>query len=83
MRRLGHGLAQSLRPRREALRFTGFGGRTFLDEGRSEAHERGMHLLKENLSPAQLQQYHKYGYFEVIGGRSGESPNPICVRQRL
>src|SRR5262245_45201180 len=48
MRRLGHGLAQSLRPRRDALRFAGFGGgRTFLDEGRSEAHERGMPLRKE------------------------------------
>jgi hypothetical protein len=72
MRRLGHGLAQSLRPRREALRFPGLGPRTFLDEGRSEAHERGMRLLKENLSPAQRLQYQKSGYFEVIGGRTGK-----------
>jgi len=72
MRRLGHGLAQSLRPRRDAVRFTGLGPRIFLDEGRSEAHERGMRLLKDNLSPAQRQQHAKYGYFEVIGGRSGK-----------
>jgi hypothetical protein len=72
MRRLGYGLAQSLRPRREAFRFTALGPRTFLDEGRSEAHERGMRLLKENLSQAQRQQYQKYGYFEVIGGRTGK-----------
>jgi len=72
MRRLGHGLAQSFRPRRNALRFTGLGPRTFLDEGRSEAHERGLRLLKDNLSPAQRQQYAKCGYFEVIGGRSGK-----------
>ncbi len=72
MRRLGQGLAQSLRPRRDALRFAGFGGRGFLDERRSEAHERGMRLLKESLSPAQRQQYARYGYFEVIGGKTGK-----------
>jgi hypothetical protein len=72
MLRLGQGLAQSLRPRREAFRFAGFGPRTFLDEGRSEAYERGMRLLQENLTPAQQQQLQRYGYFEVIGGRTGK-----------
>lgn len=72
MRRLGQGLAQSLRPRRDALRFARLAPRSFLDEARSEAHERGIHLLKENLSPEQRQQYDKYGYFEVIGGRTGK-----------
>jgi hypothetical protein len=72
MRRLGRGLAQSLRPRRDSLRFPVFGGRTYLDERRSEAHERGMRLLKDNLTPAQLQQYTRYGYFEVVGGKSGK-----------
>jgi hypothetical protein len=72
MRRLGLGLAQTFRPRRDALRFPTFGGRAFLDERRSEAHERGMRLLKDNLTPGQRQQYAKYGYFEVTGGRTGK-----------
>jgi len=73
MRRLGRGLAQTLRPRHDTLRFPVFGaGRTYLDERRSEAHERGMRLLKENLTPGQLQQYSRYGYFEVVGGKTGK-----------
>jgi hypothetical protein len=73
MRRLGRGLAQTLRPRHDTLRFPVFGaGRTYLDERRSEAHERGMRLLKENLTPVQLHQYSRYGYFEVVGGKTGK-----------
>lgn len=72
MRRLGQGLAESLRPRRDTLRFPVFGARTFLDERRSDAHERGMRLLKENLTPEQRHQYARYGYFEVIGGKTGK-----------
>ncbi len=73
MRRLGRGLAQTLRPRHDTLRFPVFGaGRAYLDERRSEAHERGMRLLKQNLTPGQLQQYSRYGYFEVIGGKTGK-----------
>ncbi|HEX5998163.1 MAG TPA: hypothetical protein VFZ16_02015 [Hyphomicrobiaceae bacterium] len=71
MRRLRQSIAQSLRPRREVFRFPAFGGRALMDERRSEAHDRGMRLLKENLTPAQRQQYAKYGYFEVIGGKTG------------
>jgi hypothetical protein len=72
VRRISRGLAQSLRPRRDALRFPVFGGRTYLDERRSEAHKRGMRLLKENLTLAQRQQYERYGYFEVVGGKTGK-----------
>jgi hypothetical protein len=38
-----------------------------------EAHARGIRLLNECLSPAQREQYEKYGYFEVIGGTTGKS----------
>jgi hypothetical protein len=72
VRRLSEGIAQTLRPRREAFHFPGFGGRALLDERRSEAHARGMRLLRENLTPAQRQQYDRYGYFEVVGGKTGK-----------
>jgi hypothetical protein len=36
------------------------------------AEQKGLALLKEWLSPAQLAQYEKYGYFEVMGGDSGK-----------
>jgi len=38
---------------------------------RRSAEEKGLTLLKEWLSPAQLAQYEKFGYFEVTGGNSG------------
>ena len=72
MRRFTWGLTQGLRPRPDTPRFTVFGGRGYLDDRRSEAHERGMRLLRENLTPAQRAQYDRYGYFEVIGGRTGK-----------
>jgi hypothetical protein len=72
MRRFTWGLSQSLRPRRDTPRFTVFGGRAYLDDRRSEAHERGMRLLRENLTPSQRTQYDRYGYFEVVGGRTGK-----------
>src|SRR5262249_30050076 len=72
MRRLGRGLAQSLRPRRDSLRFPVFGGRTYLDERRSEAHARGMRLLKDHLTPAPLQHYTRYGYFQGAVGAAGQ-----------
>jgi hypothetical protein len=40
--------------------------------GRRTAIEKGVALLKHWLSPAQLAQYQKYGYFEVRGGDSGK-----------
>ncbi len=36
-----------------------------------EAHERGLRLLKQNLSPAQRSQWEEHGYFEVVGGETG------------
>jgi hypothetical protein len=36
-----------------------------------EAHARGIQLLKENLSPAQHNQYIRYGCFDVAGGETG------------
>ena len=38
----------------------------------SEAEERGIQLLKHNLSPAQRKQYERGRYFEVIGGDTGK-----------
>jgi len=39
---------------------------------RRTAEEKGFTLLKQWLSPVQLAQYERYGYFEVIGGNSGK-----------
>ena len=39
---------------------------------RSAAEERGIQLLKINLSPAQLKQYESRRYFDVIGGTTGQ-----------
>lgn len=38
---------------------------------RSSAEVRGWNLLKDNLSPEQLSQLMRSGFFEVIGGTSG------------
>lgn len=66
MRRLSHGLSRNFRPQRRA------GVRLFADEGSTEAQERGIRLLKENLTLAQRQQYEKHWYFEVVGGKTGK-----------
>ena len=42
------------------------------DIGSKSAQERGIQLLKENLTAAQRQQYEKYGYFDVTGGKTGK-----------
>ena len=39
---------------------------------RRTAEEKGLTLLRQWLSPAQLAQYEKYGSFEVMGGESGK-----------
>jgi hypothetical protein len=70
MRRLGRGLAQSLRARRVHC-FTETDAAWFIDDHGSAAHERGIRLLKEKLSPEQLKQYDKHAFFEVIGGKTG------------
>jgi hypothetical protein len=38
-----------------------------------ESQLRGLKLLKDWLSPAQLWSYEKYGYFEVVGSDSGKT----------
>jgi len=43
-----------------------------IEVGTKEAQERGLSLLKENLTPEQLQSYEKNQYFEVTGGESGK-----------
>jgi hypothetical protein len=59
--------------RQEAPRHAFFGpGLAFGDVGSKRAQERGLALLKENLAPAQRLQYEKYGFFDVVGGRTGK-----------
>jgi hypothetical protein len=41
------------------------------DVGSKEAKERGLRLLKENLTPVQREQYDRHRYFDVVGGKSG------------
>ena len=72
MRRLGWGL-QNFRQPRAAPRLGRIAGDwPPLDDGTEEAQQRGIKLLKENLSPAQLKQYEKHWHFEVIGGKTGK-----------
>jgi hypothetical protein len=53
-------------------RLIGFGRRSLLDVDDSKASKRGARLLEENLDPAQRQQYAKYRYFDVTGGKTGK-----------
>ena len=43
----------------------------FRPSTRALANQRAMRLLKENLTPRQLDQYTKQGCFDVIGGQTG------------
>ncbi len=59
--------------RHDAPRNGFFGpGLSLGDVGSKRAQERGIALLKENLAPAQRLQYEKYGFFDVVGGRTGK-----------
>lgn len=49
-----------------------FGSGIGADIGSKRAQERGIQLLKQNLTPAQRKQYEKYGYFDVAGGKTGK-----------
>ena len=40
--------------------------------GSPEAERKGLQLLLENLSPEQSQQYDRFGYFDVLGSRTGK-----------
>lgn len=70
MRRLGRGITRSLRTRRSRLVEHPDVG-WFLDDRGSAAHQRGIKLLEENLSPEQLEQYERHAFFEVSGGKTG------------
>lgn len=48
-----------------------FGGGGVYEPGTLEASDKGMQLLREELTPAQLAQYDKYKWFEVRGGETG------------
>lgn len=41
--------------------------------GTPEAQERGMRLLRENLTPEQLASYEANKHFDVVGGKSGKT----------
>jgi hypothetical protein len=58
--------------RHEYARTAFFGHGLSSDIGSKRAQERGLALLEENLAPSQRQQYEKYGYFDVVGGRTGK-----------
>jgi hypothetical protein len=70
LRRLRLGLWQRRRQERQVLVIERLRRRQFLDDGRL-AWERGLRLLKENLSSEQRRQYDRSGYFDVTGGTSG------------
>jgi hypothetical protein len=70
-RRLRPSLHCGGRAERQVLVIERLRRRQFLDEGRV-AWERGLQLLKENLSSEQRRQYDRSGYFDVTGGASGK-----------
>jgi hypothetical protein len=45
--------------------------RKFLHLARNTKERRGLRLMQEWLSPAQRQQFERFGYFDVIGCTSG------------
>lgn len=71
MRRLTNDLARSLRPRRDMPRLPRV-NRFYRDDCGIEAQERGIRLLKDNLTTMQRHQLEKHAYFEVVGGKSGK-----------
>ena len=52
--------------RETLLGFLGF------DDASPEEEALGLKLLQENLSPAQLEQHGRFGYFDVVGGNTGK-----------
>ena len=45
--------------------------RKFLNLARSREERRGLRLMQDWLSPAQRQQFQRFGYFDVVGCTSG------------
>lgn len=62
---------RGLRPRIRNQAFIRVGRGFFADETYNAAEERGIRLLMENLSPAQLEQYRQHQWFDVVGGKTG------------
>src|SRR5262249_15339 len=58
--------------RNDYARSTLFASGVNADIGSKRAQERGIRLLKENLTLVQRRQYEKYGYFDFTGGISGK-----------
>jgi len=58
--------------RNDYARSTLFASGMNADIGSRRAQERGIRLLKDNLTVAQRRQYEKCGYFDVTGGMSGK-----------
>jgi hypothetical protein len=69
--RLSRLFRRGLRPRIRNQAFIRVGRGFFADETCNAAEERGIRLLMENLSPAQLEQYRQHQWFDVIGGKTG------------
>ncbi len=42
------------------------------DGGSKKAQDRGLELLRRNLTPVQRQQYDRHGYFDIVGGKTGK-----------
>jgi hypothetical protein len=68
----GRRLLQWWAQQRDQLAGSVFFLRSSSDGGSKKAQDRGVQLLKDNLAPAQRQQYDKQGYFDVVGGSTGK-----------
>ena len=71
LQQLGAAIAQAWRPRWGNAFLTRVDRGLFAPDGYNAAEERGLRLLKENLNEAQLEQYQRHQYFDVIGGQTG------------
>jgi len=71
IRQLTQRFGRAVRPRLGNQVFIRVGRGFFADESYNAAEERGIRLLMENLSPAQLEQYRQHQWFDVIGGKTG------------
>ena len=49
--------------------------------GGPEAEHKGLQLLLENLSPEQSRQYDRFGYFDVLGSRTGKRTASVMERR--
>lgn len=71
IRHLDYDGRRPLMPQRRNPFLTNLARSLFGDIGSKRAQERGLRLLKEQLTPAQRTQYEAYRYFDVTGGSTG------------